>query len=281
MQPGIDTLRAHDGLDLSVARWPGNGAPGILFVHATGFVKEVWGPVVAELRAAGVEGPCVAIDQRGHGDSDTPEPPFHWAELGSDVASLRSELDGTWVGVGHSSGAAAIAMAEIDAPGAFEAMLLIEPIVLPPPHERVEDHELVRMTLRRRFAFGDREAAISNFSGKAPFAGWDPRVLDAYVEGGLRRDGDRLLLKCDPTVEAEFYRMGTEHDTWDRLGAIEAPVALLAGGNSNTHSAKFMELLAGRFRDVSVTVVEGATHFVPMERPSVVAAQVIGLLGRM
>ena len=177
----------------------------------------------------------------------------------SDVVSLRSELDGTWVGVGHSSGAAAIAMAQIDAPGAFEALLLIEPIVLPPPHERVEDHELVRMTLRRRFAFGDREAAIANFSQKQPFASWDPRVLDAYVDGGLRSDGNRLLLKCDPTVEAEFYRMGSQHDTWDRLGAIDVPVALLAGGASNTHSAEFMALLAERFRDVTVTVVDGAT----------------------
>lgn len=281
MLPAVDTLRSRDGLDLSIARWPGDGAPGILFVHATGFVKEVWAPVVGEIRAAGVDGPCVAMDQRGHGDSDTPEPPFHWAELGSDVVSLRSELDGTWVGVGHSSGAAAIAMAEIDAPGAFEALLLIEPIVLPPPHERVEDHELVRMTLRRRFAFGDREAAIANFSQKQPFASWDPRVLDAYVDGGLRSDGNRLLLKCNPTVEAEFYRMGSQHDTWDRLGAIDVPVALLAGGASNTHSAEFMALLAERFREVTVTVVDGATHFVPMEQPQVVAAQVIGLLGRM
>ena len=281
MPPTFHTVRAHDGLSLSVARWPGDGAPGILFVHATGFVKEVWGPVVAEVRAAGVEGPCVAIDQRGHGDSDTPQPPFHWAELGSDVASLRTELDGAWLGVGHSSGAAAIAMAEINAPGTFEALLLIEPIVLPPPHERVEDHELVRMTLRRRFAFGDRDAAIANFAGKEPFGSWDPRVLEAYVDGGLRSDGRRLLLKCDPTVEAEFYRMGTEHDTWDRLGAIDVPVALLAGGNSNTHSAEFMGALAERFRDVSVTVIEEATHFVPMEHPKAVAAAVLGLFGRL
>lgn len=282
VSPTNDHYQTSDGIDLSICTWPGDGRrPGILMVHATGFVKEVWNPVVSELRDRGVDGPCVAFDQRGHGDSDIPEPPYSWAALGRDVVALRDRLEGRWIGVGHSSGAAAVAMAEIASPGLFAALVLIEPIVLPPPHVRVDDHPLVLLALNRRYAFRDREAALANFAGKGPFAQWDARSLASYVDGGLRRDGDRLILKCHPTVEAEFYRMGGEHDTWDRLGAIDVPVAMMAGSASSTHPEPVVRALAERFRDPSVTVVEGATHFLPMERPDSVAAEVADLVTRV
>jgi pimeloyl-ACP methyl ester carboxylesterase len=275
-------VRAFDGLELAVVIWPGfDGRPGVFFMHATGFVKEIWAPVVTELRRRGVETPCVAADQRGHGDSDTPEPPFAWEALGRDVAAVRAELDGRWVGVGHSSGGAAIAMAQVASPGLFEALLLIEPIVFPPPHLRLEDHPFATLALRRRYAFADRDAALANFAGKGPFARWDPRSLEAYVDGALREDEGRLLLKCEPAVEAEFYRTGNSHDTWEHLGSIAAPVTLMAGSESSSHPASFMRLLQGRFQDATVTVVDGATHFVPMERPDLVAGAIIDLGNRV
>lgn len=269
-------------MNLSVYTWRGDGRlPGILLVHAAGFVKEVWSPVVTELRVRGVDGPCVAFDQRGHGDSDTPEPPYAWSALGRDVLGLRRELEGPWIGVGHSSGAAAVAMAEIASPGIFAALLLIEPILFPPPHVRVDEHPLVQMTLKRRYAFRDRGAALENFEGKGPFARWDARSLAAYVDSGLRPDGRRLVLKCHPTVEAEFYRMGAEHDTWGNLGEIHVPVSLMAGAGSDTHPEAVVRAIADRFSDASVTVVDGATHFVPMERPDAVADEVAGLVARV
>lgn len=275
-------VRASDGLELSVAAWPGSGGqPGVLFMHATGFTKEVWAPVVTELRRRGLGAPSVAFDQRGHGDSENPEPPFASEALGKDVATVLGAFGGSWIGVGHSSGGAAIAMAELASPGAFEALLLIEPVLLPPPHIRIEDHPLISMALRRRYAFPDREAALANFSGKGPFARWDPRALDAYVDGALRRERGRLVLKCDPVIEAEFYRTGNSHDTWDHLGSIDVPVTLMAGSDSDSHPASFMQLLQERFQDATPVVIDRATHFVPMERPDLVAGAIIDLATRV
>lgn len=41
----------------------------MVFSHANGFCKEVWNPVVAELRKLGNEDEILLIDQRNHGDS--------------------------------------------------------------------------------------------------------------------------------------------------------------------------------------------------------------------
>jgi pimeloyl-ACP methyl ester carboxylesterase len=250
-------------------------------MHATGFVKEVWNPVVVELRRRGFVGLCAAADQRGHGDSGTPEPPFVWAALGRDVAAVLKALGESWIGVGHSSGGAAIAMAQIASPELFEALLLIEPIIFPPPHLRIEDHPFAALALRRRVSFADRDAALANFAGKGLFARWDRRALDAYVDGALRRDGDQLRLKCDPETEAEFYRTGSGHDAWDHLESVGVPVTLMVGSDSNSHPASFTRLLENRFQDVTVLVVDGATHFVAMERPDLVAEAALDLIKRV
>ncbi len=70
----------------------------MLAVHATGFCKELWGPVAALL----APNPVVAPDQRGHGDSSTPPPPYDWWDLGRDLLEVVA-AGGTSrpLGLGH------------------------------------------------------------------------------------------------------------------------------------------------------------------------------------
>ena len=126
--------------------------------------------------------------------------------------------------------------------------------------------------LRRRASFASLDEARANFAGKSPFRSWDPRALDAYVAGGLRpTKGGRWELKCQPQSEAEFYRGATEHPTWEHLGEIDCPVHLVAGADSDSHQGAYLQRLAERFQGGELEVVEGASHFVPMERPGLIA----------
>jgi len=265
-------LITHDGLPL-VGESHGSGA-GVLFVHANGFCKEVWRPVSGRL--AGVR--VLAVDQRGHGASGVGLPPFDWWDLGRDAAAWAATLDGPRFGVGHSSGGAALAMAEILHPGTFRHLVLIEPIVFPGPFVRAESHPLVEGALRRRTSFTSRAEARAAFHRRGPFARWVDAALDLYVEHGFR-DGpdDRRHLVCAPAIEAEFYRMATAHGAWDRLGEIDIPVTIAVGEHSDSHPPDFAAALAGRFRHATLVSYPGASHFLPMEKPEVVA----GLVGRV
>ena len=60
------------------ARWTGE-APPLLLAHATGFCKEVWRPVVDELRLAGAGNEIVAFDFSGHGESPPRADPSDWS----------------------------------------------------------------------------------------------------------------------------------------------------------------------------------------------------------
>lgn len=263
-------LAGHDGLRIAALLRPGPpSAVGVIAVHATGFCKETWLPVLDRL----ANNPVLAIDQRGHGDSEAPDPPFDWWDLGRDVLAALDTVE--WqgpVGVGHSSGAAALAMAELVRPGTFRSLVLVEPIVFPPPYVRIEANPMAETAERRRREFRSPAEARASYAGRGPFAGWSEEALDAYVEHGFALRGGRWVLKCAPEVEAEFYRSATTHGAWDRLEEIHCPVVLVAGAGSTSHPMAFLDRQADRFVRAVVHRVPDATHFVPMERPEVVSA---------
>lgn len=268
----LDVVISSDGTPLSVAVRPGKGTR-VVFVHATGFCKETWLPVLELLPGM----PAVLLDQRGHGASGTPEPPFDWWDLGHDVLEVLEQHGppDAPIGVGHSSGGAAVAMAEITRPGTFSALVLVEPIILPPPFARGEDNPLTLMALRRRRDFDSVGAAFASFHGRRPFARWSDEALRLYVEHGTvpTPQGQRTLA-CAPEVEAEFYRAATSHGAWARLGEIDCPVIVVVGEHSDSHTPDFAASLTSRFRNAELRTIEGATHFIPMEDPDAVAEAV-------
>ncbi|MGZ8786471.1 MAG: alpha/beta fold hydrolase [Acidimicrobiia bacterium] len=272
-------------MNASIARrdWPGSTSEHVLLAHATGFCKEVWDPVVAELRALGWGGSITAWDAPGHGGSPGLAEPFDWwdtARATLDVIAA-SEPAGPKLGVGHSMGGASLVMAELLAPGTMRGLILIEPITFPPPFQRVEENPLAVGATRRRASFASRKDALDNFAAKAAFARWDKRALQAYVDGGLvKRDG-RFWLACDPHVEADAYRSGTDHGAYARLPEIACPVLILAGAASESHPDAFVEHLADLVQDGRYLIIPGTGHFLPMERPDLIAGQVAGEFSRL
>ena len=57
-------------------------------------------------------------------------------------------------------------------------------------------------------------------------------------------------------------------------------MTVVAGEESDSHPPEFAAELAGRFSRADLVIVPGATHFVPMERPEAIAAEVLRLAGQ-
>jgi len=236
------------------------------FAHATGFCGSVWSPVIDELDNVD----CVSWDFAGHGSGPSLKTPIEWKTFGEQVLD---ETRPGGIGVGHSMGAAALLMAQLADPRRFAFLVLIEPIVFPGPHARIEEHPLAYASLRRRRTFESREAARANFASKPAFANWSTDVMDGYVSCGLLGDGP-VELACDPEIEAEIYIASNAHDTFERLGEIEIPVLLLAGEDSDTTPPEVTRMQAAQFERAGVEIVSGAGHFLPMENPGLVSERV-------
>ena len=266
------SFTARDGTRIAYAA-SGETGPLVVFVHATGFCKELCDPIIADTRELTPRFRAVAIDQRAHGDSDVPEPPFDWWDIGRDIVDLVGDTTPV-VGVGHSSGGAVLALAELTRPGTFDALVLVEPIILPPPYARYQDNHMAAGALRRKPGFPSRTCAYENLVTKEAFAGWEDRAMRAYVDGGLRDTSTGVVLKCAPQSEAEFFMAATDHGAWERLGEISVPTLLLAGAGSTTHQQPFLAELTSRFQNATAEIVPETSHFVWMEKPGLVAERV-------
>ncbi|MDJ0790403.1 MAG: alpha/beta hydrolase [Acidimicrobiia bacterium] len=240
--------------------------PEFLYAHANGFCKELWRPVAHHV---GGSRSWWSMDLRGHGDTGGGSFPYGWHVLALDILAVLGDTRDV-VGVGHSMGAASLARAEILEPGTFRHLVLIEPILFPPPHGRT-NIPLADLAQHRRSVFPDRDATHRRFSRGGPYAAWDPFVLDLYVDHAWGPGPEGWEIKCGPAVEADYYREGNNVDTWDRLPEIQAPVTLVAGSESDTHTGEYLHALERRFAAVDLVVVEDHGHLVPMESPRSIA----------
>ncbi len=269
------TVNASDGIVVAVHDLGGDGRP-LVMAHATGLHGLVWSPVAALLRD-GFR--CVSFDQRGHGDSASPpDLDFDWHGFGRDAMAV---VDGLGlqrpVGVGHSSGAAGLFLAEEAFPGTFAALYCYEPIVVPadPPLGRDEANWLAAGARQRRDAFESRSHAFDHYRSKGPFARWDDEALRLYVDHGFAdRPEGGVRLKCRPEVEALVYEMATANDCFARLGEVGCPVMLAQGGDSDGLASATVEAMEARLPTVATETLPGLTHFGPLEDPPLVAAAI-------
>lgn len=270
-------VTTQDGSEIVVHDLGGRGTP-LLLAHATGLHGRVFAPL-ADCLAERFH--SFALDHRAHGDSKASE---SWAgdwrgfadDLLSAVAAL--ELGEPPMGFGHSSGGAAMLLAEEAEPDTFSSLYCYEPIVRPDDESPGPSYEnpLSAGALRRRDSFSSFEEAAASFATKPPFSNVHPAALEAYVRDGFEQLADGTVrLKCRPADEARVYAYANSHRAYTRFGDLTCPVTLAGGSESEFIGRDVLEALALRLRHGRIEVIEGVGHFGPLERPDLVADSVI------
>lgn len=262
----------------------GTDHPLILVAHATGFHGRAYRPLAAGLAP---RFHVVALDFRGHGDTERPPDwQVDWTRYGDDALAVARSLaaapgaEAGLVGFGHSKGGAALLMAAHRAPETFRLLVLFEPIVF--PTDRTGDDgtggsggpSLLSIGARRRRpTFPTIDDAIANYASKPPMQAFDPAALDAYVRDGFGDDpdGGGVRLKCEPEHEARTFEQGGAHRTWDLLPEIRVPVVVVAGRVGESQPAAVAEPIAQRLPAGRFVARPELDHFGPMTHPAELA----------
>ncbi len=277
------------GIDMAYADWGSPDDPVVLLVHATGLHGRCWDAVVRAL-GAGVR--VLAPDLRGHGRTTRRGPYDDMREFGADVADFVEALGlENVVGVGHSMGGHCVAQAAARLPERFRRLLLVEPIIKDPAELRRAGPRFAAASpeetpvARRRNVWASVEEMVERFAGRPPFSLWQREVLVDYCRYGLVPDGDAFALACPPLVEASIYMGTAGRDIGDLVAALPHPTVVLRarsggadrGGMDFAQSQTWPGLADAlpRGRDVHLPEL---THFIPMQRPALVAAHIRELL---
>ena len=279
-----------NGVELCWFEWgePQVNRASILLVHATGFHGRCWDQVVRYLPGEHV----LSLEMRGHGRSENLGP-FNWQSFGQDVTAFVQALgDQQVVGVGHSMGGHAVAVAAANHQAAFERLVLVDPVIMSPEiyaantsvHADWLDDAGQHPVARRKNQFDSVQAMVNNFQGRGSYGVWQAEVLADYCEYGLlpNPDGPGLILACPPKVEAEIYMGSTGRDILAEIGVITRPVRVLRA-QERDHSRQEMDFSSSptwpeladflpNGRDYHLSEL---THFLPMQAPELVAAHIL------
>ena len=276
------------GIRLQLHEWGDPAGPPLvlchgMFDHGRGFDRLA--PRLAERFRV------VALDARGHGDSDWAES-YTWPADLADVVNVARSLGRPVRLVGHSKGGGQATDAAILAGALVRQVVNIDGFGPPPGGHRRFAAE--GTTPERFAAYLDRRRAAAEQRAWRTYASLDelverrrqqnPRLsrewLRYFVYHGARQVEGGWRWKVDPHASHGF---GPWRPEWigPSFQQLHAPMLAVVGSESDTWGPLPEEILAPRLAFVprlERAVVRGAGHFVHMERPAETAELLLAFL---
>ena len=245
-------FRLNNGLAIGY-KTRGTGVP-IVLIPSIGCPKEMWDGVMAELED---HYRVIAVEVRGHGESDVPGGPFTMDDLADDVIELLRALGGGQKAIvgGCSLGGQVSQGVGVKAPE------LLHGIVISNTGYRRNDK--IRQTMEAR--------ALAAEQGM-PAAVWT--TLNRWFNEAYQKAhpehvvlAHEWLVNADPIVHAWAWRAIKGLDYADRLASLKVPALAIAGGLDQSSAPAEVEAMAKALPDCAFRECKGAGHLSPLEQP--------------
>lgn len=257
--------------------WGNANARPILFLHGGGLSAHTFDLVCLSLRH---EYHCLALDQRGHGDSEwSPVEDYDVATQAEDVAAFVETLDlRGLVLVGMSMGGMNAIYYAGDRPDRLAALVLIDV----GPDLQSKGTARIRGFLAEAQEFDSLEEIVEHAKRFNPRR--DPVLLRRSLLGNLRRTpSGKWRWKWDPRPRVRPRDEGATAARrallWERVDGVTCPTLVVRGAQSDVFSPENAETLARRLPKATLRVVEGAGHTVQGDAPADLTREIRAFLG--
>ncbi|TJY65069.1 alpha/beta hydrolase [Sinimarinibacterium sp. CAU 1509] len=254
--------------------------PTLHFVHGNGFCGGVYWPFLRQLNT---RYGLFCHDIEGHGASDAPA---RFSGVRNVIRRIEpiireQQLDraAPLIGIGHSFGAALTLRAAAANPGLFRALVLLDPIVMPPATwfgikllSAFGRNPMSRAALRRRTRWSSVDEVLQRLHGRGIYTGWRDDALRCFAAHATRDlDGKRELC-CPPRIEAKIFESPVY--PWPAFAQIDCPVLLVYGRSSYDFVPVSARRAHGINPAIDVVEVDGG-HCFMQEHPDTSATLVL------
>ena len=276
---GVEADLPGSGVRLRATRWPGE-QPAVLLLHGLASTRHVWDLVVPHLVGGPLAPALVALDARGHGDSERPDGPYYGGTVVKDALTALDAVGlSRVVVVGHSWGATVALRLAATVPSRVLACVAVDGGM-----GRLvsggRSREQVREALTPPRLAVPPEELVPRLS-QGPLGPWWSPQVEASV-GALFEVGPDGLARARLPFEAHMAvlddLLDTDHEAlWGRISCptwlvscapVGAPDAFTAAKDEGLHRAE--EVL----RTPRLVRLGAAVHDVPLQWPALVAGVV-------
>lgn len=277
------------GLRFHYLDWGNAELPTVVLLHGGSQTAHTWDLAALLLRE---RYHLVALDQRGHGDSEwTPDPEEDTAPLMvEDTRAFLAHIERQHAGasplvlIGMSMGGGVALRYASENPPALRALVIVDvaPETIPRGGEEMRRFRAETETMDRFEDFLDR--AI-RFNPARPEAHLRYSLMHALKQ----TDDGRWTWKYDPRrhdteedeTAQEEARERRERETWAAVRAIRVPTLFVHGGESAVVERDAVRRAAEAMHDGRWVSVAGASHTVQGDRPGEFARAVDGFLSSL
>jgi pimeloyl-ACP methyl ester carboxylesterase len=251
--------------------WP------VLFLHGGGQTRHAWGSTAEIVAAQGWR--TVALDLRGHGDSDwAPNGDYSFTAFCADCVAVCDKLGKPPVLVGASLGGMSAMLAEGTSDRPVSSGLVLVDIT---PRTNADGIRRITEFMRSGFdGFDTLEAAAEAIAAYTPQR--TKRVNPEGLKKVLRQRGDRWYWHWDPLVIAQERTEVVPDRLIGLLDAavsnIHVPTMLVWGLLSDVVTREGVDELLARIPGATVVEVDGAAHMIAGDRNDAFSEAVISFL---
>lgn len=245
--PSFETVRFRgSGLDLVADLAGQREAPLLLFLHGSGQTRQSWRKALAVAQSRGIS--AVAIDMRGHGDSDWAQDAAYGVDaFADDLEAIAESLPEPPIVVGASLGGLAGIIAASRAAALFRALVLVD---ITTRIERTGAQEVIDFMGSAEKGFASLEEAADAVARYLPHRP-RPKETSGLARNLRRRDDGRYYWHWDPAFHEHGKRASKAARDPAELDAaarrLRIPTLLIRGRRSRILSDEgvrtFLELV--------------------------------------
>jgi pimeloyl-ACP methyl ester carboxylesterase len=274
----------HDGLKLHYWEWGDRRQETFVFVHGVRDQGRSWERFIAAMIQRGLPlKHAVAIDLRGHGDSEWPNGTrgYQHEDFLTDLAGLLRHLDKDGVTIiGHSLGGSMALLYAGAFPDKVKRLVLFESLG---PFARADDEvpEIIAARLKGRdyveipYPHESLESAAKALQKSFPLIPDEAALHMARY--GTRYKGGRYRWKHDPILRYRTTTAMSEGQIEAFIRRLKCPILFVYGTESD-----FMKSVRGPrvklFANAKILPIQGAGHHIPHEKPEELADIVVPFL---
>jgi len=253
---------------LHYLEWNPGATRTIVLLHGNSANAWWWQPLADAMRATDFR--LLALDQRGHGDSEWVRPPAYGPlEYAHDLARFIAQYapPRPFV-VGHGMGGTSALTFTAEYPGAAHAIVAIDAAVT--SNDR-RNHYLRRLRGLPVINYPDRETALARFRLMPKEGEIAPATLRTIAEKSLGQTSEgRWTMKFD----RDSFLGSDGIDVLVTIKTIRDPLLLIRAEHSRIMTAEGAARAVASNPKAALMTIAGAHHHVILEQPAAVAQTV-------